>query len=320
MRFTGTSGLGPTAVSPDAQVWCVEPVALAALVAGAALALLLVACLSAVAGYRLHRSELKEARSRAGRSEHLATALRNMSNGLVIIGGDGRISLFNDRVREVFHLLPGEIATGMPWQEFIRNIGEHVGWDEARMGRVIANHVKWMEQSTVTHVEHNYDDGSVLSIHCRPLPDGGAVLTYDDVTQERKAQNRVAHMAFHDALTGLPNRVRLREHMEQVLARVRRGGSAAVFCLDLDGFKGVNDALGHPAGDELLRLVARRLRGATRETDLVVRLGGDEFAVVQADAEQPADAVALAERLVEAMREPFDLQGQEAVIGTSIGI
>ncbi len=108
--------------------------------------------------------------------------------------------------------------------------------------------------------------------------------------------------------------------MEQALAGARRGGSAAVFCLDLDGFKGVNDTLGHPAGDELLRQVARRLRDATREADLVARLGGDEFAVVQADADQPADAAALAERLVEALRAPFDLQGQEALIGTSVGV
>ena len=320
MHLIETSGFGVIVASAGTHIGCIKPATFAVLGAGAALVLLLGACLSAVAGYRLHRRKPGETRSRAGQAEHLATALRNMSNGLVIIGGDGRIGLFNDRVRQVFHLLPGQVATGMPWQEFIRNIGKHVGWDEARVGRVIANHVKWMEQSTVTHVEHNYDDGSVLSIHCRPLPDGGAVLTYDDVTEERRTQKRMTHMAFHDALTGLPNRVLFREHMELALPRVRRGGQLAVLCLDLDGFKGVNDTLGHPAGDELLRQVARRLKGCTRETDLVARLGGDEFAVVQADAEQPTDAATLAERLVEALRAPFDLRGQRVEIGTSIGV
>ena len=131
---------------------------------------------------------------------------------------------------------------------------------------------------------------------------------------------RLSHMAHHDALTGLPNRVLLYEHMEGVLARLRPGSVAAVLCLDLDGFKNVNDTLGHPAGDELLRQVARRLRDNTRETDFVARLGGDEFAVVQADAEQPAAVTVLAERLVEVLRAPFDLQGQQAIIGTSVGV
>ncbi|MBV8914880.1 MAG: EAL domain-containing protein, partial [Acetobacteraceae bacterium] len=161
----------------------------------------------------------------------------------------------------------------------------------------------------------------VVAVHYRPMANGGWVATYEDVTERQRSEERLWQMARHDALTGLPNRVRLREHMESLLLRLRRGGSAAVLCLDLDGFKRVNDALGHPAGDELLRQVARRLGENTRETDLVARLGGDEFAIVQADAEQPTEAAALAERLVEVLREPFSLSGQQRVeIGTSIGI
>ena len=131
---------------------------------------------------------------------------------------------------------------------------------------------------------------------------------------------RLSHMARHDALTGLPNRVRLRERMEDMLARVRRGDRAAVLCLDLDGFKGVNDTLGHPAGDELLRQVADRLRGNLRETDLVARLGGDEFSILQTDACQPADSAALAERLVAAFHLPFHIEGASVAVGTSVGV
>ena len=127
-------------------------------------------------------------------------------------------------------------------------------------------------------------------------------------------------MAHHDALTGLPNRVLFREHLRLTLARVRRGSGLAVLCLDLDRFKPVNDTLGHPVGDALLRAVAERLQGCVRETDLVARLGGDEFAIIQEGAPQPVDATTLARRVVEAVAEPFDVDGHRIVIGTSIGI
>ncbi|MFC7738235.1 putative bifunctional diguanylate cyclase/phosphodiesterase [Roseomonas sp. GCM10028921] len=304
--------------SVDESLRCAEPLAFAILASVAGLAFLLGIGLARVRRL-LHRRTL-EALKPSCHFEHVSAALQHMSNGLLVIDGSGRIGLLNDRLQEMFGLPPGEVAVGMPWQMFVRTAGRRLGWDDARVGRVIVNHVKWMGLSEVTHVEHNYDDGSVLSIRCRPLAGGGAILTYDDVTEQRKAQRRVTHLAFHDPLTGLPNRARLREHMDTLLTRVRRGDGVAVLCLDLDGFKGVNDTLGHPAGDELLRQVARRLRDTTRDTDLVVRLGGDEFAVIQEGADQPVDAVALADRLVEVLGIPFDLRGQRVVIGTSVGI
>ncbi|CAH2602059.1 EAL domain-containing protein [Rhodovastum atsumiense] len=132
---------------------------------------------------------------------------------------------------------------------------------------------------------------------------------------------RVAHLATHDSLTGLPNRALFREHLEQALARVRRGGEAvAVHCLDIDHFKEVNDTLGHAAGDALLVQVAARLAGCIRETDRLARLGGDEFAIVQCDSRQPAHGEILARRILAAMAEPFDLGGQAVVAGASLGI
>ena len=127
-------------------------------------------------------------------------------------------------------------------------------------------------------------------------------------------------MAHHDALTGLPNRVLFREHVHRAIARARRSNGLAVLCLDLDRFKAVNDTLGHPVGDTLLRAVADRLKSCLRETDLVARLGGDEFAIVQEDACQPMDATALARRLVEILAEPFEVEGHRIVIGASVGI
>jgi diguanylate cyclase (GGDEF)-like protein len=135
-----------------------------------------------------------------------------------------------------------------------------------------------------------------------------------------EADAQLGYMAQHDALTGLPNRLLFRNRLQEELARARRGAPFALLCLDLDGFKDVNDSFGHPVGDTLLQAVTVRLREETRETDTVARLGGDEFAIIQAGAEQPAAAIALAERLVARLAAPFDLDIHQAAIGVSIGI
>ena len=147
-----------------------------------------------------------------------------------------------------------------------------------------------------------------------------------DVTERKQAEARIAHMAHHDALTGLPNRVLFHERLADALARVRRpgGASLAVHCLDLDHFKSVNDTLGHPVGDLLLKSVAERLRGCVGEDGLVARLGGDEFAVIQpierGAGAAPNAAGALASRLIAAIGATYDVQGHEVVVGASVGI
>jgi diguanylate cyclase (GGDEF)-like protein/PAS domain S-box-containing protein len=142
-----------------------------------------------------------------------------------------------------------------------------------------------------------------------------------DVTAKRQAEARIAHMAHHDALTGLPNRVLFHERLEEALSRVRRDREKlAVLYLDLDQFKNVNDTLGHPAGDRLLVSVAERLRTCLRDCDMVARFGGDEFAVLQLGLAGPHEAGILAERIVTLLSEPYDIKGQQVVIGASAGI
>ncbi len=123
-----------------------------------------------------------------------------------------------------------------------------------------------------------------------------------------------------DALTELPNRVLLRERLEHELKRVKRGEMLAVLCLDLDRFKSVNDTLGHPIGDELLKVVSDRLRACTREPDTIARLGGDEFAIIMTAIQQPTDAAALARRIRESIVKPFHLDGHQIIVDISIGI
>ena len=151
----------------------------------------------------------------------------------------------------------------------------------------------------------------------RPLASVGVVI---DVTHRIEAEKQLAYAAHHDALTGLPNRVLFCERMNEALARGHRGESFAVLCLDLDRFKEVNDTLGHPVGDRLLVEVSQRLRQELREMDTLARLGGDEFSVIQSGLSQPEDVSALARRLIQRISEPFVIDGQQIVVGLSIGI
>jgi diguanylate cyclase (GGDEF)-like protein/PAS domain S-box-containing protein len=148
-----------------------------------------------------------------------------------------------------------------------------------------------------------------------------SVLAVRDISERRDAEERIRHMAHHDALTGLPNRRMFADRLHQELARSERDGTTvAVLCLDLDRFKHVNDLGGHATGDELLRQVAKRLTDSVRTEDTVARLGGDEFAVIQVGVAHPDGPGIMADRLVKAISKPFELLGHQTMIGTSIGI
>jgi diguanylate cyclase (GGDEF)-like protein/PAS domain S-box-containing protein len=173
---------------------------------------------------------------------------------------------------------------------------------------------------------HIKADGSEIEVltYARRVPfekTQAILVAVVDVTERKQAEARIAYMAHHDALTDLPNRVLFHERLNELLTRVQRSGeNLAVHCLDLDHFKGVNDTLGHPIGDELLKTVAQRLGKCLRESDLVARLGGDEFAVVQWPVDNPNEASAMANKLIEVVSKPYEVLGHECVIGASIGI
>jgi diguanylate cyclase (GGDEF)-like protein len=167
-----------------------------------------------------------------------------------------------------------------------------------------------------------FSDGRLMLISRQPMADGGWVATHEDITERRRAEAEIVHLARHDALTGLANRAEFNTKLEEASRRLKRsGGTVTVMMLDLDKFKAVNDTLGHPAGDQLLVEVGRRLQSALRETDVLARLGGDEFAIIQeGGTSQHEGAIALALRIISAISEPFDLDGQMAGVGASIGI
>ncbi|WP_374378215.1 putative bifunctional diguanylate cyclase/phosphodiesterase [Dongia sp.] len=169
-------------------------------------------------------------------------------------------------------------------------------------------------------------DGSPIPVEVlgRTLPfeNGDArVVAVRDIRERKAAEERILHMAHHDALTALPNRNLFRDRLTQAMARARRGGNTvAVLCLDLDRFKPVNDTFGPEIADELLRQVALRLTHSTRADDTVARLGADEFALIQVGLSHPDGPAFMADRLVKALSEPFIIAGHQIVIGVSIGI
>jgi diguanylate cyclase (GGDEF)-like protein/PAS domain S-box-containing protein len=176
------------------------------------------------------------------------------------------------------------------------------------------------EVSTPTGVRRNIASRRLI-IHD---PDGRTKYllgVVEDITEQKLAAARIAHLAHYDALTDLPNRVLLRERLEHELTYAGRGAQLAVLYLDLDHFKGINDTLGHSPGDTLLKAVAGQLRSCLRPSDVIARLGGDEFAIVQAPLEHPRDAATLAQRLREAVTQTsYDIDGHQVVIDLSIGI
>jgi diguanylate cyclase (GGDEF)-like protein len=289
----------------------VSPAALSFLTSIGAFAILGISMLAAVFDRRA-KGELHEQKLL------LDSAITNMSQGLCMFDADGRILLFNQRYVELMD------RTGMPLQgrllvDVLRELKAAGEWDgdpdeffnamvaDAKAGRTVT---KTLDRS-----------GRSLRVVHQPMKGGGWVATFEDITEWQAAQEQISHMARHDALTNLPNRTLFREQLEKALRLVKRSDQVAVLCLDLDHFKDINDSLGHPVGDALLKEVARRLRESITENDTVARLGGDEFAIVQfcGDCEPSAVAV-LASHVVERVSAPYEIAGHQLVIGVSIGI
>jgi len=252
--------------------------------------------------------------------ERLDTALNNMSQGLIMFDAAERIVVCNDHYIEMYGLSREIVKPGCSFLELLKYRAEaghalHQDPDKYRVDLAAA-----MALGKVTTSIFGTSDGREILVTNSPMSGGGRVATHKDITEQRKAEAKIEYMAHYDALTDLPNRLQLYEQLRQTLARPKRGEHLAVFCLDLDRFKDVNDAHGHPVGDLLLKAVADRLRQCVRDTDTIARLGGDEFAIMQTGTSQPMDATSLASRLIEMIGAPFELGSHQVTVGLSIGI
>ncbi|TFV77126.1 EAL domain-containing protein [Bradyrhizobium frederickii] len=246
-------------------------------------------------------------------------ALNNMSQGLCMLDASLRVIVCNRRYIEMYGLSPEIVKPGVSMREIMEHSCELGIHPDMTGARLYADYVERLREGEHTLHRH-LNDGRIIKLNHKRMEQGGWVVTYEDVTERHKAQARVAHMARHDSLTDLPNRMLFREKMSEGLNQVAvAGGAMAVLCFDLDNFKTVNDRLGHAAGDRLLRWVAARLKENVGEHDTVARLGGDEFAVLQRGP-QPQSAEKLARRLVEVIGRPPPLENQSIHVGASVGI
>ena len=247
-------------------------------------------------------------------------ALSSMLQGLVMFDSAARLVVCNRRYLDMYGLSPDIVKPGCTLSELLKQRVAADAFFADDPEQYISELVTAAQQGTSVRKLTTLSDGRIISIINQPVAGGGWVATHEDITEEKRAEELIVHAAHHDALTGLPNRILFAEQLEQALKRVRRGERLAVLYIDLDHLKRVNDTLGHPIGDKLLKGVADRLRGCIRDIDTVARLSGDEFAIIQSSIERPSDAAALAKRIRAAIREPIDLNGHQVVVDTSIGI
>ncbi len=248
-------------------------------------------------------------------------ALNNMSQGLCLFDASSRIVVCNQQYLQMYNLSPTVARPGCTLRDLIihrKQTGYFTGDVDQYVSRILENIANGQTFSWIVEAS----DGRFVHVVNRPIESGGWVATHEDVTERWRSEARIAHMARHDALTDLANRVLFKEKMDEAMARVAAvGAQYAIFVFDLDLFKAVNDSLGHPIGDLLLKSVAGRLRELVGEGDTVGRLGGDEFAILQViKADARAEAAILARRLINGIGAPYEIEGHPVVIGISIGM
>ena len=251
----------------------------------------------------------------------LESVIDNFPGGLLLLDKNLNVVLCNEQQKRLLDYPAELFANGNPSLEtlfrFNATRGEYGPGD-------VESLVKWRmdraRERKAHIVERTRPNGVVLEIRGMPLEGGGFVTTYLDVTEQRNQQALIAHLAHHDPLTDLPNRALMLDRLRLALARVRRGEAMALYYLDLDKFKPVNDTYGHAVGDALLVEIAERFRSATRDTDTVARVGGDEFVILQSEVRLVSDVETLACRLLRVLRSPIVIGDCALDIGVSIGI
>jgi diguanylate cyclase (GGDEF)-like protein len=288
-------------------------------VSAAALSALIMALMLYLIVRQISRQHRASRQRLAQEKRRLDTAINNMAQGLLMFDATGRLIVCNQRYLDMFKLSSEVVKPGCTLRQlmihrkamgyFPGDVDAYCAWFDAllRDGK-----------PALSMLEPG--DGRSIQYAYQPLADGGWLTTVEDITARRQADARIAHLAHYDPLTDLPNRVLFQERLERELRGLGTDGRCAVLYIDIDEFKSINDSLGHPVGDELLKTVARRLRDCVAADGFVARLGGDEFAIVQIGAGDRDAVAALVTRLYDAIRAPCNCLGHQISTDASIGV
>jgi len=267
--------------------------------------------------------ELKQTEFRLQQqNDQLGAIIENFPGAVSVVDADLRIVAFNAEFGHVFELPPALLKQpDLHYEDVVRWHAQRGDYGPGDPEQQVHERLAAARQFKAHRVELTLCNGTVLDVRGTPLPSGGFVTLYVDVSDRKQHEFELERQAHFDALTGLPNRVLMADRLRQAMPLVqRRGHQLAVLFLDLDGFKAVNDTCGHATGDQLLLLLASRMKGVLREGDTLARLGGDEFVVVLMDMDGLTSCEPILQRLLQVVGAPATIDGTEVTVTASVGL
>jgi diguanylate cyclase (GGDEF)-like protein len=261
------------------------------------------------------------AHSLAEQNFRFDTALANMSHGLCMFDAQHRLLVWNKRFCEIYRIAAEVLSPGITVRQMVELSAARGNHPDRTVAEIVAEFEIRLASGIAGYAKRPLPNGRIIALSHQPMPGGGVVVIFDDVTEREEAEARAQFLSTHDELTGLPNRLVFGQAVSDAVKVARRYGQEfAVMFVDLDRFKIINDRLGHAAGDSLLTEVANRLKQCVRESDVVARVGGDEFIILLREVSDARQVTTIARKILSTMVKPLTIHGQECRVTASIGI
>jgi diguanylate cyclase (GGDEF)-like protein len=290
------------------------------MLAGTTAAVILIVLVPTLAAAAMQRTSLRCESVLRDQNFRFEAALRYLPVGFSMFDQQQKLVVCNGAYRNMYGLSEELTRPGIPFSDIMQ---QHAGsLDSGSLqdpGEWLAAHMERLAQGNAFVDQIELDDGRTILVRVGPVEGGGWVDVHEDTTERSLQEAKIAYMACHDSLTGLPNRALLQERLELALSKSAVGEIAILF-MDLDRFKEVNDTHGHRVGDQLLVAVSQRLSACLRRTDLLARVGGDEFVLMLESTDPGTYAAELAARIIASIGEPYQIEGRELAVGISLGI
>jgi diguanylate cyclase (GGDEF)-like protein len=246
-------------------------------------------------------------------------AINNMTQGLLLFDSESRLIVCNQSYIAMYGLSPDIVRPGITLRDLVSH-RKQIGSFNGDVDEYCNNLSRGLLEGKTSHNQTKTPDGRTILIVNKPVDGGGWAATHEDITERRRAEQQIRHLAHYDALTDLPNRALFHERLREELTRIAPNQQLALLYIDIDEFKSVNDTLGHQAGDELLQSVAASLCRHAGANEFIARLGGDEFAIMQTAVNNQAEIIALVTRVFDAIRTPFECLGHQVTTDASVGV